>query len=430
MGSSSPSGIAITVAVVSGILFLVFDAGRHFAHQLGPVRLRRLAGDAEEAGQREGRWTRYEVENFQLVSGALLQIALVLAVAFTMVSFDSVERSTTAAMFLAIAIWLPIVMLWKFVLAFVPEEATEFIVRGIIPISHFFYYVFWPVLFPLRTMVARFENDAEEDEEDEDPTDAEVQAYIDVGEEEGILEPAEGKLLQSIVDFTDRVAREIMTPRIDVLAFDARHPLDELARLFAESKYARIPIYRDSIDQITGIIHIKDLFDAMLKGEQKTPADIARPPYFISETKLVAELLREFQSEHIQAAVVVDEYGGTAGMVTIEDIVEEIVGEIADEHEEEEPTVVEIGDETYLVSGLLRVELLEEKLDAELRDDDYETVAGLIFTTLGRVPNVGAVVKKNGWRFEVDRADRRRIYRVKVSRDPEWKANGEEEDGE
>ena len=140
----------------------------------------------------------------------------------------------------------------------------------------------------------------------------------------------------------------------------------------------------------------------------------------MSETKKVSELLREFQSEHIQAAVVVDEYGGTAGLITIEDILEDIVGEIADEHEEEETTIVDVGDGTYLVSGLVRVEQLEELLGAQLAGEDYETVAGLIFTSLGRVPSAGTRMTKNGYRFEVDRADRRRIYRVKVSKDPEW----------
>src|SRR6185503_4542362 len=153
------------------------------------------------------------------------------------------------------------------------------------------------------------------------------------------------------VDFGDRVAKELMTPRIDVLAFDARQPIGELARLFSESKYSRIPIYTESIDQISGIIHIKEIFDAILKGEQRSVAELARPPYFVSETKKVSELLREFQSEHLQVAVVVDEYGGTAGIITIEDVVEEIVGEIADEHEEEEATVVEVGEGTWLVSG-------------------------------------------------------------------------------
>ncbi len=219
-----------------------------------------------------------------------------------------------------------------------------------------------------------------------------------------------------------------MTPRIDVLAFDANRPFEELARQFSESKYARIPIYQESIDAITGIVHIKDVFDVVLKGEQRSVTDIARPPYFVSETKKANELLREFQSEHLQVAVVVDEYGGTAGIISIEDIVEEIVGDIADEHEDEEATIVDLGDGQYLVSGLLRVEELEEMLDAELAGEDYSTVAGMIFTTLGRVPKIGAVVTKNGFRFEVDRADRRRIYRVKVSRDPEFRAEERGED--
>src|SRR6185369_8284419 len=321
-----------------------------------------------------------------------------------------------------------VIMIWKFVLAFIPEYMSEMLLRRMIPLTHFFYYVFWPMLFPLRQLFERLERQREvaDEDEEEEVTDEEVQAYIDVGEEEGILEASEGKLLQSIVDFSDRVAKELMTPRIDVQAFDAKKPLQELARMFSESKYSRIPIYTESIDQITGIVHIKEIFDAILKGEQRAVVDLARPPYFVSETKKVSELLREFQSEHLQVAVVVDEYGGTAGIITIEDIVEEIVGEIADEHEDEEATVADLGDDRYLVSGLLRVDALEEMLEAELHGEDYETVAGMIFTTLGRIPKVGAVVKKNGWLFEVDRADKRRIYRVRVVRDPNWNP-GEEE---
>lgn len=426
MGSTIPPHLHfhwVLIAIVCGVFYLIFDALRSFALQLSPVRLRALSTDAEEGSS---RWSEFAVEDFQLVSGALLQMALVFGAGATTMIFD--EKPIGSAVLTSVAIWSGLVFAWKFILALVPEDTGEVILRALIPFSRTAYYVFWPALFPLRKLLERLGRHKPDDGEEEEITDEEVQAYIDVGEEEGIIEASEGKMLQSIVDFGDRLAHEIMTPRIDVHAFDARRPIEELARLFSESKYARIPIYEQSIDQITGIVHVKDLLDTILKNDRRPVAELARPPYFISETKKVSELLREFQSEHLQIGIVVDEYGGTAGIITTEDIIEEIVGEIADEHEDEEATLVDMGDDTWLVSGLLRVETLEEKLDAELSDDDYETVAGLIFTGLGRVPETGVTVAKNGWNFTVERADRRRIYRVKVSRDRNWRANGSDEE--
>jgi putative hemolysin len=412
MGSTSPhvSLHWLVITVLCGILYLIFDAARSFAHQLSPVRLRQLGGDEEKRGH-------YDARNFQLVTGPLLQASLIIAVGTTTMLFQ--DRPIGAACLISGGIWIAVAVLWKFALALVPAETSETLLRALIPVTNFFYLVFWPILHPLRQMVERIEQHEEEESAGEEPTDAEVQAYIDVGEEEGILEASEGKLLQSIVDFGDRVARELMTPRIDVLGFDARRPIDELARLFSDSKYSRIPVYEESIDKITGIVHIKEIFDTILKNERKPVSELARPPYFVSETKKVSELLRELQSEHLQIAIVVDEFGGTAGLITIEDIVEDIVGDLGDEHEDEEATVVDLGEGKYLVSGTLRVETLEEILSTtELRGDDYDTVAGLISTSLGRIPSTGAVVIKDGYRFEVDRADRRRIYRVKVSAAP------------
>ena len=418
MGSSLSHAAWVTIAVICGLLFLVFDAVRYFTQRVSAVTLRRWTGDPELEGR--SRWFYYDPRNLQLLSGAMLQIALVAAVLSTLRVFDPKPIGVAATV--TAAIWIAIIVFWKFGLAFIPEDLGEAVLRRLIPFSHFFYYLFWPVLFPLRRVVDRLERDEQQEQEGEAVTDEEVQAFIDVGEEEGILEGTEGKMVQSVVEFGDRVARELMTPRIDVLAFEATRSFDELARLFSESKYSRIPIYQETIDRITGIVHIKEAFDAVVRGENKPIAELARPPYFVSETKKVSELLREFQSEHLQVAVVVDEYGGTAGIISIEDVLEELVGEIADEHEEDEATIVDLGSGEYLVSGLLRVVALEEMLEAQLGSEDYETVAGLIFTTLGRVPKAGAVVRKNGYQFVVDRADRRRIYRVRVSPDPEWNA--------
>ncbi len=421
MGSTIPPTHIhwVLTAIVCGVFYLLFDALRSFALQLSPVRLRRLTTDAEEG---MSRWKNFEVEDFQLVSGAMLQISLVIGAGATTMIYDG--RGVAGAVLTSVIIWTLAVLVWKFVLALVAEDTGEVILRALIPLARTSYYLFWPFLFPLRKLLRRIER-AERAEDEEDATDEEVRAYIDVGEQEGIIEPSEGKLLQSIVDFGDRLAHEIMTPRIDVLTFVARRPIGELAKLFSESKYARIPIYEKNVDQISGVVHVKDVLDAVLKQENQRPvAELARPPYFVSETKKVSELLREFQSEHVQIAIVVDEYGGTAGIVTTEDIIEEIVGEIGDEHEDEEATVVEVGDGTWLVSGLLRVDQLEERIDADLSGEDYETVAGMIFTTLGRVPATGTIIPKNGWIFEVERADKRRIYRVSARKDPHWENDG------
>ncbi len=423
MGSSSPHLHIhwIVIAVAAGILYLIFDALRSFALQLSPVRLRRLSSDAEDSVP---RLKHFDVEDFQLVSGVLLQVSLVVGTGSTIMIYD--ELTLGSAVFTSVAIWGVTVMLWKFVLALVPEDTGEVILRALIPFSRLVYYAGFPLLWPLRALLERLERKQRLTEAEDEITDEEVRAYIDVGEEEGIVEKSERKLLQSFLDFGDRLAHEIMTPRIDVQMFDARKAMADLAKVFSESKYARIPIYENTTDQVTGVVHVKDVLDAILKGETRSISSIARPPYFVSETKKVSELLRELQIEHVQLAIVVDEYGGTAGIVTTEDIVEEIVGEIADEHEDEEATIVEVDDSTWLVSGLLRVDALEGRIDAKLSGDDYETVAGMIFTTLGRVPSVGTVVPKNGFLFEIERADRRRIYRVKVTKDPNYRP---EDDG-
>ncbi|MEO6259352.1 MAG: CBS domain-containing protein, partial [Thermoanaerobaculia bacterium] len=335
MGSSPSHAFWIATTVASGLLFLIFDAVRYFGQQVSAVTLRRWSGDPEFA--QSSRWFHYDHRNLQLVSGALLQIALVGAVSASVLLFDQPLGRTLA--FCAMG-WVAIIVVWKVSLAFVPDDIGETILRRFIPVSYLCYYLFWPLLFPFRRVFERLDREEEAEAEDEEVTDEEVQAFIDVGEEEGILEGGEGRMIQSVVEFGDRVARELMTPRIDVLAVEDTTPFQDLARIFSESKYSRIPIYQGSVDRITGFVHIKEVFEAIVRKATPSVSELARPPYFVSETKKVSELLHEFQSEHLQVAVVVDEYGGTAGIITIEDVVEEIVGEIADEHEEGESTIV------------------------------------------------------------------------------------------
>jgi CBS domain containing-hemolysin-like protein len=415
MGSSLPATHAALLAVTSGVLYLIFDAGRYFLHHISPVRLRQWSG-SDPRYANGSRWFQYNKQHFSLVSGMMLQIAMIASITLTFFALSS--RGAALASIVTAIVWLCVSIGWKFVLALAPAHTAESAIRFLIPFSHVIYYLFWPILFPLREILRLVGARREEDEDDEDATDEEVQAYIDVGEEEGILEEGEGKLIQSIVEFGDRIVREVMTPRVDLFAVDSSTSFDELVRLFDESKFSRIVVYQQDIDHVVGFVHVKDAFSSIRKEESPEIRNITRPALFVAETKKVAELLRELQLERQQIALVVDEYGGTAGLVALEDLLEEIVGEILDEHEDpDEQSWIEIDDGVYLVSGIMEVEALEALTGTTLagEEDDFETVAGLIFKETGRIPKMGETVTRSGLRFEVDRVDRKRIHRVKVT---------------
>ena len=224
------------------------------------------------------------------------------------------------------------------------------------------------------------------------------------------------QLLRSLVEFRETMVREVMTPRPDIVAVDAVSTIGELLTIVREQQYSRIPVYNESLDNIVGMISIKDLI-LLDSGHQSHPiTTLIRPAHFVPETKLVPELLAEFQRKRIQAALVVDEYGGTAGLVTIEDLLEEIVGEIRDEYDTELEPIVEESDGVYVFSGRTHVRELEERLRIKVEGDGYETVGGYLLSHVGRVPAVGETFEIDGLSVEVLEAERRRIHRVRVRR--------------
>ncbi len=257
----------------------------------------------------------------------------------------------------------------------------------------------------------------DDDEDGDEASDEEIEAFIDVGTREGILEPQEGEMLWSIVDFGDTQAKSVMTPRIDIVCAPGDTPLERLAELFVESGHSRLPIFEGSIDHIVGILHIRDLLRALSADERPRVAAIVKPTLFVPETKPLGELLKELQARHQQIAIVVDEYGGTAGLATVEDLLEEIVGEIADEHDAKEPEIEPLPDGAYRLDGRSHIEVLDDLFEVKIEDDaGYETVAGLVFTALGHVPEAGETVETNGLRFTVEAVADRRIERVVVER--------------
>ena len=226
----------------------------------------------------------------------------------------------------------------------------------------------------------------------------------------------ERKLLKSIVDFGDTLVREVMTPRPDIVAIRSDATLDELRALFREQEYSRIPVFKDNLDNILGFVFVKDLIVLENPRGDQPITSILRPAHFVPETKLVSELLREFQRQRIQLAIVVDEYGGTAGLVTLEDLVEEIVGEIRDEYDVEAEPIVDEGNGSFVFSGTVDADEIAERLGVPIEREGFETVGGFLLSHLGRVPAVGETFDIDGLHVEVIEAERRRIRKVRISR--------------
>jgi CBS domain containing-hemolysin-like protein len=261
-----------------------------------------------------------------------------------------------------------------------------------------------------------------------DPVQAEgreaAQAHSEGGDEQGLIEGDERRLLQSIVDFGDTLVREVMTPRPDMVAIRADATFDEVRAFFREQEYSRIPVYNENLDNIVGFVFIKDLLrlDAPPSGKLPLQPDLARfirPATFVPETKRVAEMLREFQRKQVQIAIVVDEYGGTAGLVTIEDLLEEIVGEIRDEYDVETEPVVDIGQGAFVFSAKVNIAEVRDRLGVEIEPEGFETVGGYLLTRVGRVPSVGEVFDFDGLEVEVLEAERRRIHKVRMRLAPQ-----------
>ena len=252
------------------------------------------------------------------------------------------------------------------------------------------------------------------DSDDDDVSDEEIEAFIDVGKSEGILEAEAGEWVWNVVDFPNRQARSVMTPRIDMVCAPIDASLETLADRFVESGHSRIPLYEGSIDKIAGVLHIRDLLRALRTGEPTSARGLIKPPFLVPETKTLDQLLRELQRRFQQVAIVVDEHGGTAGMVTVEDLVEEIVGEIADEHEALAAELEPLGQGRYRLEGKARLELLEEMFDVGFEDAEVETVGGLVLSVLGRVPKAGDTVETGGLRFLVESMEERRVQSVIV----------------
>jgi putative hemolysin len=292
--------------------------------------------------------------------------------------------------------------------------------HGLIPLVPLFGAVAWsvrPLIWLLEFLQSLFELGGDEQTTVPPTPEEHIEALISAGEEEGLIQKGDRELIQSVVAFGDKTVREVMTPRPRIVAIGQNASLEELRQLVIHEQFSRVPAYDTDIDNITGFVHVRDMFEVD-EEERKTRrvAEVMRPIRVVPESKPVNDLLREMQEEGAHMAVVVDEYGATAGIVTMEDMVEEIVGEIHDEHEPGRDYRLE-SDGSYTISGSFDLGRLESLLDFKAPEStESTTVGGLVTEWLGHVPSAGEEVSRDGILIKVTAADKRRVDQVRVSR--------------
>jgi putative hemolysin len=290
-----------------------------------------------------------------------------------------------------------------------PEEVLDVLLPVFTPLAG----LLMPVTIALVEVIGRRERERENSNGTSDtpaaPAQPEAATENDISEEEG------RELLQSIVDFTETVVKEVMTPRPDIVAVSVDSTLQDLRIVFREEQYSRMPVYRESLDNVVGIVFVKDLV-ALPPGAEPPVTTLMRAPYLVPESKRVSDLLKEMQRRQVQMAVVVDEYGGTAGLVTIEDLLEEIVGEIRDEYDVESETVLNEGEGSFVFKGKVSVDEVRDRIGVTIEREGFETLGGYLLSHLGRMPYVGESFDAGDLSVEVLEVERRRISRVRVRR--------------
>ena len=409
------TGVALSMLVFLSTIESSYES-------LSEVSLRLMASEHE--GTSRALFFRELLEHRQrfelmLILGTQLSIAAIAIMLSNSLSGFLAHGTISVVL---IIVFLVIVIFRLFIPRLISQNNPEAVLWFLLPVFRIFYRIFSVFVAPISALLDRMRKPEPEQtqtqEEESDETMEEIQAFIDVGEEEGIIEESEGELIQSIIEFSDTLVTEVMHPRLQIVAIEASATIADARQLIIESKYSRIPVYRDQIDNIEGIVYVRDLL-AFCEGEKTLlpVTECLRPAYFVPESKSIRELLEEMQKAKVQIAMVIDEYGGVAGLVTIEDIIEEILGEIEDEDESAiDEDIVQAEDGSFFVDGSTEIRKVELLYDKEVEADDFTTVAGLIISELSHVPAIGEKLEFKGLQFEVIDADSKRVNRVRILR--------------
>jgi len=349
----------------------------------------------------------------------LIQVVLVAGAVFLFGAFERRQIRYVAGMPGTIGLMLVLILIFRHLLPrLIAGRNAEMVLVHLFPIFKFCQVLMRPfarLLTSILNYFHRWEEEMEPVKEEVKTSEEEIQAFIDAGKEEGILERAEGEMIQSIVHFGDKVAREVMTPRTQIVAIDVNSPVDKLLQLITTKRHSRIPVFRDDLDSIEGVIHERDLLRLWQRGEKpESLRSLIKPVHFIPETKPVDDLLTEMKQKGDHMVVVVDEYGGVSGLITLEDLVEEIVGDIRDAESDGEK-IIEESPGVYIVPGSLELGALNDLLGSPfVGETECTTVAGAVVELFGKLPSAGERIEHQGISVEVIDADRRRVHRLRM----------------
>lgn len=375
-----------------------------------------LAFFKETLEDRLGMKTEEGAETFSIIKHTLLVMSGVLCLAW---SADSAPWSAIAFWEGALSGWLIMIGASYAVPQLLYRRTSARWMLALVPLFRGMALATRPLVALLDFFQRLMDLTDDTGEPEEEPTPAEnIEALIDAGTEEGLIEEDDRKLIQGVVEFGDKIVREVMTPRPNIVAIAADATLEQLRQLVINEQFSRIPVFEQNIDQMIGFIHVRDMFEL---GEEeragRTVRDLLRPVKFVPETKPVNDLMRQMQQENTHMVIVVDEYGNTAGLATMEDLLEVIIGEIRDEHEPDSD-ITEDGKGGYIVSGSFELNRIGDLFETFHREEDIEstTVGGLVSEWLGHVPKAGEAADRDGVRIEVLASDEFRVERVRLSK--------------
>ncbi|HTD56039.1 MAG TPA: hemolysin family protein [Silvibacterium sp.] len=416
--------VGVLIVLLLVVLTLASYVERLYS-EMGKFLTREFQDNIDAWEQQVEPRLRLKRENVRLSAAILAQLSLAcLTLLFAMLLFDRApvyDRPTAAEVCQVVLGVVLVILLFNQLIPFVFFTRTKGLwvvrLRGLLRLM---LYLVMPVTLFLGFLLSIAALAESSPRKEEEATDEAVEALIEAGEEEGIVEESNRDLVRSAVEFAGKVVREVMTPRPAIFAVPGSLTIEEFLHLIESQPYSRVPVFEGSLDHITGIVFAHDLLRISDEDARtQTVGSIERNATFVPETKKVSELLREMQQEKQHMRIVIDEYGGVAGLVTIEDLLEEIVGTITDEHEDESERVLHEADGSWIVPGNLEIERLDDLLGGEAEipeDSEATTVAGLVSEAAGRIPQAGEVIERYGARFEILASTDRRIERLHVSR--------------